>query len=407
MGISGVAYADTSVNSAYQQTRAAQEDKERKFTLGFGDEDDTLEKQEKVSAALGMNPLLMGTMRQLEAQLTSGIIGLGVLEDGRAYSARYAADSTAGNPVMEISVWRTNQGSGGRTDTYQVSVNQIDPSNATQLEMFVLCAHADAQEMAGCYQGADTYQKLLDYAQYSPGGDRRAKNIDDFLGVQRDWTAMVSDARIDKLEEQKGMDSAGGKRLQELYAAVTGQKEDGEIAKLSQTKLEEKALLEQRQQDDSGVPYSYLAKDGIIEYNGVVFVCDEKHRALHLGDTSNPKNCIRISLSEGGCLIVNRDNLNDLAKAIGMFSPEDVKLILQAIAQDAKVQQMKQQIDDETSGLGLAKQTEEEKEEETESIIPDAEDKDITSDGKILEPAEKGVEPERKKQNQNRMGNDK
>jgi hypothetical protein len=62
-------------------------------------------------------------------------------------------------------------------------------------------------------------------------------------------------------------------------------------------------------------------------------------------------------LSGGGSLIVNRDNLGDLAKAIGMFSPEDVNLIMRAIAEDAKIQQMKQQIDDETSGLDLAEKT--------------------------------------------------
>ena len=40
-----------------------------------------------------------------------------------------------------------------------------------------------------------------------------------------------------------------------------------------------------------------------------------------------------------------------------MFSPEDVNLIMRAIAEDAKIQQMKQQIEDETSGLDLAEQT--------------------------------------------------
>lgn len=42
-----------------------------------------------------------------------------------------------------------------------------------------------------------------------------------------------------------------------------------------------------------------------------------------------------------------------------MFSPEDVNLILRAIAEDAKIQQMKQQIDDETSGIDLVDSTQE------------------------------------------------
>ena len=43
-------------------------------------------------------------------------------------------------------------------------------------------------------------------------------------------------------------------------------------------------------------PYSHLAKDGLIEYNGVIFVCDYKRNSICLGDMSNPKNVLNISL---------------------------------------------------------------------------------------------------------------
>lgn len=131
-------------------------------------------------------------------------------------------------------------------------------------------------------------------------------------------------------------------------------------------KLEEMALYKQIKEITSGVPYAHLAKDGIIEYNGVTFVCDEKHRAIRLGDTSNPKECLNIPLSGGGSLIVNRDNLDDLAAAIGMFSPEDVNLIMRAIAKDAKIQQMKNEIEDETSGEKITGANETGEEDEAE-----------------------------------------
>lgn len=100
-------------------------------------------------------------------------------------------------------------------------------------------------------------------------------------------------------------------------------------------------------------PYSMLAdKNGIIDYNGVSFVCDYENNRLCLGDVSNPKNCLNIPLSNGGSLIVNRDNLADLAKAIGMFSPEDINRIMRAIARDNKVQEMQKEIDDDTNSLG-------------------------------------------------------
>lgn len=80
-------------------------------------------------------------------------------------------------------------------------------------------------------------------------------------------------------------------------------------------------------------PYSSRAIDGVIEYNGVVFVCDYKTNAICLGDMSNPRDVLRINLPSGGCLKVNVNNFGDLSNAIGMFSPEDIAAIMKAIAQ--------------------------------------------------------------------------
>ncbi len=111
--------------------------------------------------------------------------------------------------------------------------------------------------------------------------------------------------------------------------------------------------LQDRIDNKSKSPYSHLAENGIIEYNGVVFVCDDKNKALCLGDvTSNPKNVLTIPLSGGGTLKVNRDNLGDLANAISMFSPEDINLIMRAVAQDAKIQQMQNELEEDKNSIG-------------------------------------------------------
>ncbi|MBR2401270.1 MAG: hypothetical protein IKB01_00685 [Lachnospiraceae bacterium] len=99
------------------------------------------------------------------------------------------------------------------------------------------------------------------------------------------------------------------------------------------------------------VPYGYLAKNGVIEYNGVIFVCDELHNAICLGDMTDESNVLSIPLTEGGCLKVNRDNISDLAKAISMFSPEDIRRIMEAIATDAKCQQMQQEMDETLNSI--------------------------------------------------------
>lgn len=114
----------------------------------------------------------------------------------------------------------------------------------------------------------------------------------------------------------------------------------------------QKAILKKIEEEKSNVPYSYLAKDGFIEYNGVVFTCDEEHHAICLGDMTNEEEVIRIPLTEGGCLKVNRNNLSELSKAISMFSPSDIRRIMEAIARDAKCEQMKLQLEEDSDSVG-------------------------------------------------------
>lgn len=100
-------------------------------------------------------------------------------------------------------------------------------------------------------------------------------------------------------------------------------------------------------------PYSGLAdENGMIEHNGVIFQCDYRTNSINLGDVNDRDNVLTIPLTEGGCLNVHRDSLGQLSKAISLFSPADINLILRAIAQDTKVQQMKHQIEDDKSKIG-------------------------------------------------------
>ena len=106
-------------------------------------------------------------------------------------------------------------------------------------------------------------------------------------------------------------------------------------------------------------PYGYLAdENGVIEYNGVIFTVDKEKNWLCLGNVSNLKNVIRIPLAEGGCLMVNRDSIGALGRAIGMFSPEDINRILRALKLDAKIQEMQKEIDEMEDGIGKSNEQE-------------------------------------------------
>lgn len=100
-------------------------------------------------------------------------------------------------------------------------------------------------------------------------------------------------------------------------------------------------------ESDMKCPYGYLAKGGIVEYNGVIFTCDYKENALCLGDMTDPKKVLRISLPSGGSLKVNVDSIGNLQKAASMFSPEDLNAILRAIHEYNHCSKKLNEIEDE------------------------------------------------------------
>lgn len=112
-------------------------------------------------------------------------------------------------------------------------------------------------------------------------------------------------------------------------------------------------------------PYIELAdENGVIEYNGAVFVCDIDSNAITLGDCSPGANVLTISLPDsGGVLKVNRDNIGQLMNAISMFSPRDRWAIIRAVSTDSYCERVKAQIEEEsdsefsdvnTSGYSIA-----------------------------------------------------
>lgn len=176
---------------------------------------------------------------------------------------------------------------------------------------------------------------------------REAKSRQEYE-VNMLWNGTVRSVRFQK--KDSAMESNGNVQAEklEIKDSISDEIKDEAIKK----------LIGKR-----SAPYSALAdQDGVVTYNGTVFQCDYEKNRLCLGDVSNPDNCLSIPLEKGGCLVVNRDNIDGLIQAIGMFSPADVNRIMQAIAKDAKVRQIELQIEDETSGVPVL-----EKEGEDES----------------------------------------
>ena len=86
-----------------------------------------------------------------------------------------------------------------------------------------------------------------------------------------------------------------------------------------------------RKEHEKKCPYSHLAKDGVINYRGVTFMCDYESNSINLGDVSDPKKVLRVSLPSGGSLNINVDSLGSISQVASMFSPADLNAILNAI----------------------------------------------------------------------------
>lgn len=131
------------------------------------------------------------------------------------------------------------------------------------------------------------------------------------------------------------------------------QEREAEAQKIYEAAAAGKTNPVENLREKAKVPYEHLAKDGMIEYNGVVFICDETTNSICLGDVSDKENTLVIPLEGGGCLKVNRDNLDELQNAIGMFSPEDINRILRAIAQDNRVREKMQEVEETKNGKAM------------------------------------------------------
>ncbi len=218
----------------------------------------------------------------------------------------------------------------GSVSAYLVDLDKVSEDTKLPVEL----AAKEAAERAANPASSTTeeeYKKALD--KFSVYAEERVKegppkfaigaaefSIEDWekllASVDKELDAMREDMR-ERIEEKKDEDAQKG--------------------------MEE--LVRIREQRNELGPYASLMGEGPeLIYNGVVFTYDQSG-ALCLGDTSNPDDVITVYLTNG-VFKMNRGSIGDLAKAISMFSPEDINRILQAISQDAKCQEKLKEVED-------------------------------------------------------------
>ncbi len=85
---------------------------------------------------------------------------------------------------------------------------------------------------------------------------------------------------------------------------------------------------------------------GTATHNGVAIGFDSERKQMNIGDTSNKGNVISVNLSNGWVLNFNRDNIDDVSKILDLFSPEDIRRIMEAITIDKMAQSKQIEIED-------------------------------------------------------------
>lgn len=128
-----------------------------------------------------------------ECKNDSKVIGLAMIPYGDTnvsygMKAQYAAEYTPDNPVIQVT-----SNYGGEWVSYKVNVNEVDPRNASQIEMFALLSYSDDQgisdgESFGSYNRMKVYTDNAKMNGHWEGND----NWEDFINAKHDWIDIMT-----------------------------------------------------------------------------------------------------------------------------------------------------------------------------------------------------------------------
>lgn len=109
--------------------------------------------------------------------------GLGWQLLGIAYIATYAKDSTADDPIVKVG-------------NHQVRINDVDPKNATELEMFALMSYMDKNGMTN-NRGISSYTKMKAFSGQAEYNGFCEGIYDSRTGITEkyDWISILNNAK--------------------------------------------------------------------------------------------------------------------------------------------------------------------------------------------------------------------
>lgn len=109
---------------------------------------------------------------------------IGVMAIGnQAYLAQYSENSTPANPIVKVG-------------NYEISVNDVDPENATEIEMFALMSHLDKTGQSQ-NEGMSSFSKMRTYSKQAEcnGFCSGIGDMNEAWNRKRDWAELIENAR--------------------------------------------------------------------------------------------------------------------------------------------------------------------------------------------------------------------
>ncbi len=132
-------------------------------------------------------PFELGRATQ-ESTSSNGGKTIGIMTVGdRGYLAIYADSSTPAEPVIKVG-------------DYEVKINEVDPNNATQLEMFAWTSYMEDVGLIEKH-GMSSYSKMKAYGMQSQydgmcsGVYDGGTNTEDFWSKKQNWTEIIRNAK--------------------------------------------------------------------------------------------------------------------------------------------------------------------------------------------------------------------
>lgn len=129
------------------------------------------------------------TVKSKASKTTGKTLGMGFTHDKNSsvsygMVAKYAENSTENNPIIKVSV---------RSEEYYININEVNPKNASEIEMFALCCYADDKGIGtgGTFGSWQTLNYYKDNAAHN-GYFEPSDTMEQFKSLRKDWSAMVN-----------------------------------------------------------------------------------------------------------------------------------------------------------------------------------------------------------------------